>query len=761
MAVFSVFSLCSCSLISTNKTLQNSGDALKVGETTLTKNDIINSFYTYYQNNSNYFSYYDEDTIIDSFYTWVAMRQIINENATKMLHNSETNPNGFIIYTNKDEEDVWKSVKDYFYSQVNTYEKAIYKFGGYEESAYPIWLRDDESESETNVNFKPYETTKPEIVSKEDKIKDETTKLDEASVKAKINEVKKYLFEYVVSTDEEGNDTREKITYDGYIDGSRNDAYTRYVEWLVSSAKSNGTSTDTNVVIENEIVRVYNSFYDSKLTSLFQDYYLKEYLTNYYGELEDSENVLSDKAIVKAFMDKYNADKQTNMVEKNFISTITSTDGATLVLYNYEGQNFFFTVQHILIKYDDYISKKITELDGYTSGSSSDLDYELSKAFKLARENLVKGYKMMAEVNKDNYAKQTTISDFVNKQVYPYYFDESKNNDNGVGYILLQTDVARKDNIFDYEDIEYYYNDADGKHVVSSVDVKWLSNQNEISKIYEDAYNSLVKEFISYFDALGTDEETVNTIREAYADMDYILKTIENIKETYGNSVDDIAKAKDLIRQKTASFVFVELEFIFSADSLGNDLKNKIGYVMSNYPDQNGSWVVDFAEGARAIIKNIVGENGDTKDIELINSNIKSALELNSSDKSNISKLTQTIISDYGYHIIKIEDIYTPSASLVDVDSIPGNKEFTDEFIENVISMLKKTYVCSASNQTLYDYFFDQLYTGFAGNPSSSNSSGTYFLKLEYEWLHEYYQAGKIVFEEKMSYDELYNSIQR
>jgi hypothetical protein len=74
------------------------------------------------------------------------------------------------------------------------------------------------------------------------------------------------------------------------------------------------------------------------------------------------------------------------------------------------------------------------------------------------------------------------------------------------------------------------------------------------------------------------------------------------------------------------------------------------------------------------------------------------------------------------------------------------------EYVQKVVEKLKTTYVSTSSNETIYDYFYDKLYTSLAG---SSSSSGTYFLKLEYEWLHDYYTAGKIEFVNKLTYDEL------
>lgn len=758
MAVFSVFSLCSCSLVKTDLAKKNGSPAMTVGSTTLTKNDVINQFYTYYQSNSNYFAYYDQDTILNSFYTWVAMRQIVNENSSAMLYDPDTNKTGYIVYTNEDEKDVWKSVYEYFYSQVNTYEKAIYKLEGYEDDALPVWLKSEEDKNDTTL-FEPYKSIKPEIKSRQEKIDDFTKKLADQKVKEKVSEVQKYLFEYVTGKDTNDEDIREKISYDGFIEGSRNDAYIKYVEWLVSSAKSAGKSTDIKTVLENEVLRVYQSYYESKITSLFQNFYVQEYLTNYYdvkpgtaddGKLGDTIS-MSEKSVVKAYLDKYYADKQSGQVSSSFISTITSSDGATLVLYNYNGRNFFFTVQHILVQLDDYIKAEINKnLEGST-GSNTDYDSVIAEYNKTIRDNMTKAYKVLGAVKKDTFEKQKTIASFVSKfvatgDVAPYFYDETAQNDEtGSAYIKLSVEGTTKADIFDYEGLKYYYTKTEGgdKVYVDPVDIKWLASQETINKIYEDAYKTLVSVFENYYDALvaGTD---VSEIKEQYSDLGYIFDVVDNIKETY----TDANEAKKIIRQKVASFAFVELEFIFSTDNLKNELSGKIGYVMSNYPDENGSWVVDFAVGARDIITGLIGTSTNGADVQ---TQIDAALA-----SGDLSKLTKTVISDYGYHIIKVENVYEQGGSLVDMSGIDEQNELTDEYVAKIAALLKKTYVCSASNQTVYDYFYDELYTAYAG---TSSSSGTYFLKLEYEWLHNYYKEGKIIYEQKPTYDELMDAI--
>ena len=113
------------------------------------------------------------------------------------------------------------------------------------------------------------------------------------------------------------------------------------------------------VLFENEIVRVYEVYYNAKITSLFQDYYINEYLTNHNGN-GDSVS-LSDAAIVEAFINQYYTDKQLYSSEKEYIKAITSSDGASLLLYHYEGKYYYFSVQHILLKFSDYLTDEVNK----------------------------------------------------------------------------------------------------------------------------------------------------------------------------------------------------------------------------------------------------------------------------------------------------------------------------------------------------------------------------------------------------------------
>jgi hypothetical protein len=106
-----VFSFSGCSLVSGGEEKKGEAVVMKIGNTNVTKNDLINAFYTYYQNNSTYFSYYDEATIEESFYTWFTVKTMVTELSYKALYDAETNPTGYVYYTSEDAETDWEYVE--------------------------------------------------------------------------------------------------------------------------------------------------------------------------------------------------------------------------------------------------------------------------------------------------------------------------------------------------------------------------------------------------------------------------------------------------------------------------------------------------------------------------------------------------------------------------------------------------------------------------------------------------------------------------
>ena len=713
MIFIGMFSLSGCSVVRNNDVLKNQETSIKVGDTSLTRADIVNAFYTYYQNNNSYFAYYDEETIEDSFYSYAIIKEIIEQKAFDYLYDAETNPDGKLIYTEEDEKEVIKNTYNYVLSQILTKEKAIYALAGYEEADYPIWLRTEEEKEEDKL-FEAYKSSRPEIEPKDEE--DAWPKSTEDEIKDKVEELEKFIFEYVESTDEDGEDVRKAIDETDYIVGARNQARAEYIEGLVSNAKAAGTDTTISVVLENELVRVYEAYYNTKVQSLFQKYFLEEYLTD---TVNGDKVSLSDKAIAKAYLEKYYSDVQVYQVENNYISTITSSDGVSLVFYNYNGRNYFFTVQHILVQYDDYMSAEIKKIPGYSA--SSDYDSIISEPYKKERFEKTEAYKnaMLTNINKD--VKEQFGNGLEVKGNY-YYFDETLegDKDNNFGYIkLFPVEVDGK--------ITYRKVEGDANSVVAEEDVLYMATAEEIVECYNaNVYNW--KNILNSY--MLADAKGKADIKGEYnEEVLYIFETIDNMLQ--------FNASKEEILNKIASLLFVELQWVYSSDSLGNELSNKMGYVVSNYPDENGSWVADFAVGARELLARINESNG-TIDNSVVDAD-------------------SMILSDYGYHIIKIENVFEAGSSLVDMESLQNEVNLESaEFVEELVNLLKQTYVCTSSNQTVYDYFYDQIYTELVG---TADASGTYYTKLQYEWYSDYMEADKIEIVNRLSYEELMDAI--
>ena len=129
-------------------------------------------------------------------------------------------------------------------------------------------------------------------------------------------------------------------------------------------------------------------------------------------------------------------------------------------------------------------------------------------------------------------------------------------------------------------------------------------------------------------------------------------------------------------------------------------------------------------------------------------------------------------LADYGILINKVENVYKSENSisanleaiLAKYDSVikanGGKINYADEkfapLVNDVKALLKANYVSIASNETLYDYFREKLYTNFAGNGSST---GTYFLAQEYKWLSDLYNTDKIKYIDKLTYEDLVDAL--
>lgn len=722
--VFSgLMSFSGCSIYTKDNEKTNASVVMKIGDTEVTKSDLYSAFYTYYQNNSTYFAYYSEELIEESFYTWFVVKTLVSELSYKALYDETTNPNGYIYYTHEDADEVWDYVEDYFYSQVSSYEKTFYD----DENDYPEWLQDDEEDEEETTKFESYERATKDIELKNRK-SDVDKKLSDKDVYGKISDLKISLFRYTVGDDETPKDMGEK---GDAVYNKRELGFRKYMEALKLNAKSSGNNSSEEELFKAEVLRIYNAYYDSQINVIFQNYYMQEYLLNYDGAGDKTS--LSDKAVVAKFLDEYYKEQQVNKVYDAYVSTMEDDDGASLVLYHYQGRNYYFSVQHILLAFDEDLSSQF----GTDSDDPDQHDVYVGVRNEIANANK---YAILVEVD-ETREKNTLVSvcDY-------YYYDETKKDVYDVGnnifngYIKLTNHTVDGNGKITYTEILHAdLVDGEGNQITweseNVPNIKRMANIDDVLKAYEETYKLWTKYATEVYNETSTIDAICSAEEDKLEDLRYVLEVAQNYKDC-GLSLSEL-------KSKISSLAFIELEWIYSGDSLANEMSNKIGYIVHSADDEDLNWVNEFADGARKILANMKSSTSSYASLQ--------------EDEKMI--YTETYITSYGYHIIKIENVYDEdNYSIIDLSSVGEtiNLDENSAYVQKVASLLKKTYVCSSSNETLYDHFYDEVYNALVG---TSSSSGTYFLGLEYEWLNKYYKDSKIEITTKLTYDELLASL--
>lgn len=733
--VFSgLFSFSGCSIYTKDEEKANAEVVMVIGDTKVTKSDLYSAFYTYYQNNSTYFAYYSSDLIEESFYTWFTVKTLVTELSYKELYDAEKNPNGKIYYTSEDATEVWDYVEDYFYSQVSSYEKLLYD----NEDDYPEWLQDeDDDDDDEETKFESYTKSTKEIEEelKKDRKSDVAKKLTDDEVYNRISELLINLFRYELDGDDNSRDMGEKGTA---VYNKRKEALEKYKQALQLNAKASKNNANKEELFKAEVLRIYNAYYDSQISVIFQNYYMQEYLFN-KNDAGDKTS-LSDRAVVVQFLDEYYKQKQVNKYYDEYVSTMEDDEGASLVLYHYQGRNYYFSVQHILVSFSDELKSELKTLTGYDSD-----DYDDHKDYVELRNDLANDNKNAILVEIDEAREKNTLVSVCDY----YYYDETKKDvydvDKNIfnGYIKLTTHTINENGEISYTAISHTdLVDGQGNQITwESQDVPNIKRMAMVDDVLQ-AYQATYKLWVKYATKVYNEQSTIDDICKAnenkLEDLRYVLEVAKNYK--------DCELTLDALKEKVSSLAFIELEWLYSGDPLGNEMSNKIGYVCHSAVDEDLNWVNEFADGARKILK----------DIASIDS-VDSILEETKVDYK--ATYTGTYITNYGYHIIKVENVYDEShASIIDFSKIDAtfSLEENSAYVQQIASALRKTYVCTSSNQTLHDYFYEEVYSSLVG---SSSSSGTYFLALEYKWLSEYYDDKKIETYKKISYDELLASI--
>ncbi len=676
----SLFGFAGCSVVKDNNT--NAGDniVLSVNGTTYNSDDIISGFYSFLmQNYALIYNGTDSAVIEDKFYNAFVKEKIVMDKALAALGATE---GVSITYREADAKDVWESVEDYFRSQIDSYEQDLYS----DESDYPVWLQQDNSDDD-----KFHESYKDPSI-KENKDKGAVCeRLTEAQLADKLQDIYDAMFSYVSEVREENGEEINVYTEIKDQKGAekRRQAFALYMENMFLNAKANGEYKTQSELVLEQVVEIYDAYYLGKLAELYQrEFDEKEVLTS---------EKLTEEYIVELFLQSLKADEENYLNEAEYVSVITSSD-TQLVLYH--NNNKYFTVQHILLKFDDQLVAQIKEDPFYVDMSSSDVQLEIFEQFKANRENIVADYyglgtnDALTDINEEQLEKLPSLKAMIDNDPNKYF-----------GY--------------------YKYSKTDGYTAAQSTDdgAKKMANVQNIINAYDDYMQYVIKPALEV--VFEVDGGSINDVSE---DIRYMIEAAQTLADANGG----YQAAKTLIEEKLSSMAFIELSWVFSDDGMENSFYKELGYVISNYQDDNNGFTHEFVDTAKDLYK-LISET---------------AYKMTDVDSS-----TNVTITKDGVHIIKLDNVFTDSeegSSFIDFSGV----DMTD--IAAVAEIMKQTFICNGSNKTVYDYYRDLVYEKLAGDESTN---GTYFEDLKTQWFEEYLDANKIDYIAKLTYEEIMNQL--
>ena len=356
-----------CSLFVPNTEKENAKTALVIGDEVITKEELTNLYYSFYQQNQYYFYYYSEDQIIDVFYRSIVANKVALQEAKKLL------ADGTLVVTEEDYKEVWENVFDFVYDQVNSQEKNLLTSKGLEDKDLPDRLQSESSDDEKAYKFEQYEFEKVDLKTASG---ESATAPDQAQ---KIEELKAYIYKYNTVEDEEEK-VLENIPEEQLQ--TRKKAFEIYLSNLIMNAKASKKSTKKEQVFKAEIERVYKSYYESMLYTKYQEYINSTSAGTPDGKFSDH---YTNAIIANKYKELLNASTENNEVENNYTKIITSTDNDTLVLHHYNGKYQFFSVQHILVSYSDEVLNTLKSTQGYDTAK----DKEIRDYYEQIRKALV------------------------------------------------------------------------------------------------------------------------------------------------------------------------------------------------------------------------------------------------------------------------------------------------------------------------------------------------------------------------------------
>lgn len=742
-----------CALIVPNKAEALNTPSIKIDNTTLTKQDVADLWYSFYNENSSYFYMYDNDQIVDIFYKNVITKYAIIQETKKLMEDN------VLIYTEADDVKVWLDVLDSVSSAVDTREKAILKQDGVKDDNLPKRLQDDSSSSSSDekaylyedYEFKAMEDYACEYLNETGKSKvgyEVGANISTEKVNSVINIIKDYINVTKVESEEDVtftsiSDLSEKLdnaTYFTAIEESeldnRDTAYQMYISTLSINAKAKNENPNKDVVLFNQIKKLYVSYYETYLYNMYSSY-IKSLIT----DSTSSVYALSNRAIISRYLGLLGKDSQSYGIEENYISVMEASATEALLAYTYKGENYYFSVQHLLVSFDDKVKQDLAEVPGSDSKASKE-QYDAYAEIRANYISSVLGKTSWTEYDNVTYRdeKGYTVYKYEDKLVY---FDADYTPDN--------TDVENDGD----KETQYYYLDTNNEPDYLTQDefdtaTKATITVGAMLDEFEDSYQKVKTILVDGKAANKTAENIVSELETAKENGDTSYVVSKDFVALFLNEEDALTDAE--VFYKVYANMFTQHSFVYSADSasLGNDLSDRVGMKISERADNNkvggSTYVSEFTNGARTLLQEYLDNLADpTKDIY------------------NLVGEKNLVISDYGLHYIIINDVYDTTGSITkkytgteikysDIFDETKTEQQINDAIDSAIEVLKETPVTTTSSQNVYEYIYEIIRDELVG------SSGQVFT-IERNKVYNAYMQDKVQIISQMNYNELMDAI--
>lgn len=420
-----------------------------------TKKDLVTAYYNYA------YSYVQNGQIGAKDGVTYALNNMVNMDLlyTYVKKNYFDNPNYDITFTDQDKNEVMLKVYDAIQEQITSNEKDIY-----EEWDYNYTNSDDLSDETTESLRKAYEPY--------------TSKLQLSTIDGK-KEITLNPTELVRVYD-------SRVAGDHFVQQINDpevskEAYTRYIKSLQDTAKAEGKKTDEESVLKAEIERLKEIYTRSQYLTLFEEWY--NIHSSFTLNTEVNLYVLNEnvkKDVVDYYKEKYEEQKGTyeavlngkNVGEEAY-HTAMAGDSIDEIYYHYNSGNEYMYVSHILMKFSDAQTAKISELKKQLDNHVISQKKYDEQVQNIANRTVVT-YEIDGKTYTSNAAEVTTkIKSYVNKVQY-----EKKEG--------AEREEALDERAKLFNDMIYIYNDDEG---IMNKDFAYVVNlDTEVS-------DKMVKEF--------------------------------------------------------------------------------------------------------------------------------------------------------------------------------------------------------------------------------------------------------------------------